>query len=246
MDLFFPDRVAPSRPKPRAAGRSLAPFGVAALVAGFVALAVLVTGGHTAAFDRAVIMALRENGNPADPIGPAWVEEMARDVTALGSYALLGFLLFAVLGYLMLIRKRGMAALMLASVMGGVMLSNLLKLGFDRPRPDVPHAARVFTASFPSGHAMLSAVTFLTLGAILTRVEAKPRVKAYCLVLAIALTAIVGSTRVYLGLHYPTDVLAGWCVGAAWALLCWMAALRLQRRGQVEQPGVEQPGGAEP
>jgi undecaprenyl-diphosphatase len=117
-----------------------------------------------------------------------------------------------------------------------MLLSTLLKLGFERPRPDlVPHAVVVYTASFPSGHAMLSAVTWLTLGALLMRVEPRRRVKAYVLALAVLTTLLVGASRIYLGVHWPTDVLAGWCIGAAWALMCWLAALWLQRRGRVEE-----------
>jgi undecaprenyl-diphosphatase len=126
---------------------------------------------------------------------------------------------------------------MAAAVLGGTAISSLLKMGFDRPRPDIPHAARVFTASFPSGHATLSAVTFLTLGSLLTRVTADRRVKIYFMALAVFLTVLVGVSRVYLGVHFPSDVLAGWCVGAAWAVLCWAGALWSQQRGHVEAPG---------
>jgi undecaprenyl-diphosphatase len=101
---------------------------------------------------------------------------------------------------------------------------------FDRARPDIPTDVKVFSASFPSGHAMLSAVTFLTLGALLAQGSADTRVKAYIAVLAIILTVAVGTTRVYLGVHHATDVLAGWCVGSAWALLCWTVAHWLQPR----------------
>lgn len=219
-------------------GLLLAFLVVACLVLAFGYLAAQVLEGNTAAFDRAVILALRTSGNPADPIGPPWLEEMSRDVTALGSYAFVGFVLAAVLGYLLLIRKRATALLMATAVLGGMALSTLLKIGFNRPRPDlVPHAARVFTASFPSGHATLSAITFLTLAAILTRAEADRRVKAYFVAVAVFLTVAVGLSRIYLGVHYPTDMLAGWCVGSAWAVLCWAVALWLQQRGQVEPPG---------
>jgi undecaprenyl-diphosphatase len=149
-------------------------------------------------------------------------------VTALGSFAFLGLLTAAVAGYLLLVRQRALAVLIVAAAFGGMLLSTLLKLGFDRPRPDVPHLARVFTASFPSGHATLSAVVFLTLGALLARAERKRRVKTYFVALAIFLTVAVGVSRVYLGVHYPSDVLAGWCLGTAWATLCWTAAVWLR------------------
>ncbi len=122
-----------------------------------------------------------------------------------------------------------------------------LKLLFNRPRPEIPGGIQVFTASFPSSHAMLSAVTYLTLGALMTRVAADTRLKAYFMGLAVFLTVVVGLSRVYVGVHYATDVLAGWCVGSAWAVLCWVVALRLQRRGQVEQPGATgEPAGTSP
>jgi undecaprenyl-diphosphatase len=131
--------------------------------------------------------------------------------------------------------KRAAAVLVFASVGGGALLSILLKLMIDRARPDlVPHLADAYTASFPSGHAMLSAVVYLTLGALLSRVEGAARVKIYVLTVAVFLTFVIGISRVYLGVHWPTDVLAGWCAGAAWATLCWRVALALQRRGEVE------------
>ncbi|MBW8268055.1 phosphatase PAP2 family protein [Caldovatus aquaticus] len=204
----------------------------------FFALAEAVLEGETRAFDRAVLLALRARADPSDPAGPRWLEEAARDVTALGSTAILGFATLAVAGYLALARRRAAARLVLVAVAGGALLSSLLKLGFERPRPDlVPHAAAVYTASFPSGHAMLSAVTWLTLGALLMRIEPRRRVKAYVLAMAVLTTLLVGASRIYLGVHWPTDVLAGWSLGAAWALLCWLVALRLQRRGRVEPDG---------
>ncbi len=144
--------------------------------------------------------------------------------------------LLAAAGVLALSRRRAGAVLVLVAIGGGTALSTLFKLGFERPRPDlVPHAVEVYTASFPSGHAMLSAVTWLTLGALLMRVEPRRRVKAYVLAMAVLTTLLVGASRIYLGVHWPTDVLAGWCIGAAWALICWLAALWLQRRGRVEE-----------
>jgi undecaprenyl-diphosphatase len=210
-------------------------FVVAALILGFGLLAEEVVEGDTVAFDRTILLAFRTPGDTANPIGPPWLEEAGRDVTALGSVTFLGFVVVAVLFYLLLVRKRHLALLMAVSVLGGEIIGTVLKIGFERPRPElVAHSARVFTSSFPSAHAIMSAVTFLTVGALLTRAHADRRVKGYFMVLAVLLTVMVGLSRVYLGVHYPTDVLAGWCVGAAWAALCWIAALWLRARGQVE------------
>lgn len=214
----------------------MAVFAGAALLLIFGAIADEVVEGDTERLDRAVLMSFRTPGNPAELIGPPWFEEMIRDLTALGSYAFIIVLLAAALGYLLLIRKYGLALLLLAAEAGGMIISSLLKAGFDRQRPDLDHAARVFTSSFPSAHATLSAVTFLTLGALLTRVNADRGVKVYFLGVAVALTMLVGTSRVYLGVHYPSDVLAGWCIGSAWAIFCWAGALWLQRRGNVERP----------
>jgi len=126
----------------------------------------------------------------------------------------------------------------LAAVLGGVTINSLLKIQFARPRPDlfVP-AAKVFTASFPSGHAALSAITYMTLAALLARMTVSPRLRVYFVAVAITLTFMIGVSRVYLGVHYPTDVLAGWCIGSAWALICWAIMTRLQHRGRIEPPG---------
>jgi undecaprenyl-diphosphatase len=208
------------------------------LLLGFGVLADEVTEGGTADFDRAVLLALRDSGDPANPIGPPWLEEAARDLTALGSTWVLGIIVVLSASYLFLVRKRHAGLLVLAAVIGGALLSHMLKLGFARPRPDiVPQLARVFTASFPSSHAAVSAAVYLTLGVLLARTAAvSVRMKIYFVAVAVVLTLVIGVTRVYLGLHYPSDVMAGWCIGAAWAMLCWAAALYLQRRGEVERP----------
>jgi undecaprenyl-diphosphatase len=204
----------------------------------FVALADEVREGETHILDSRLLLALRDPQDPANPLGPSWLEESARDITGLGGYAILTIMTLAALAYLLMAGKRGAALLVVGAVVGGMLLSTALKFGFERPRPDlVPHATRVYTASFPSGHAMLSAVTYLTLGALLTRVQKRRRVRAFIMGLAVVITLLVGASRVYLGVHWPSDVLAGWSVGAAWASLCWFVALQLQRRGQVEDPG---------
>jgi undecaprenyl-diphosphatase len=175
-------------------------------------------------------------GTLGQPIGPSWLALAARDITSLGGYTVLLLMTLSAIGFLLMVRKPGAALLLLVSIGGGMLLSSGLKELFDRPRPDlVPHAVQVYTLSFPSGHAMLSAVTYLTLGALLARVQPRRRVKAYLLGLGILLTALIGISRVYLGVHWPTDVLAGWCAGSAWAIACWTVALWLQQRGRVER-----------
>jgi undecaprenyl-diphosphatase len=201
----------------------------------FAELGENVVQGETRSFDETVLLALRSPGDRSDPIGPKWFEELARDFTALGGVGVLTCLTLGIAGFLTLQGKRRTMIFLLISVGGGLLLSTLLKHAFDRPRPDlVPHGSLVYTSSFPSGHSMMAAVTYLTLAALLMRTVAGRRVKMYLLVLALLLMVCVGISRVYLGVHWPTDVLAGWTVGAAWAIICWLAARWLQRRGHVE------------
>jgi undecaprenyl-diphosphatase len=194
-----------------------------------------VSNAGTPAFDEWLIVVLRTPGNLADPVGPRWLEEMMRDFTALGSTGVLTVLVLAVAGFLAMTRKGHAALLVLLSVAGGVLVSQTMKWAYARPRPDlVPHSAEVFTASFPSGHSMMSAVVYLTLGALLARTQQDRSVKAYVLAVAVTLTVLVGASRVYLGVHWPTDVLAGWTLGGLWALICLSLMQWLQARGQVE------------
>ncbi len=171
------------------------------------------------------------------PIGPPWLQEMGRDATALGGVGWLAFCTGVVAGYLWLDQRRRMMVFLLAAILGGLLVSGGLKQLFNRPRPDVvPHLSHVFTTSFPSGHSLLSAVVYLTLGSLLAASVSRRRLKAYFITVALLLTFFVGISRVYLGVHYPTDVLAGWMAGLIWALMCWMTAHWLQTRGRVEQP----------
>ena len=201
----------------------------------FAVLADEVAEGDTRAFDERVLLALRAAGDPADPIGPRWFEEMMRDFTAIGGTGVLVLMVLAVAGFLTLTGKGHAALAIIVAVSGGTLLSQTMKWAYARPRPElVPHGAEVYTASFPSGHAMMSAIVYLTLGAMLARTQSSQAVKAYIISVAIFLTVLVGTSRVYLGVHWPTDVLAGWALGALWAIASWLAMLWLQSRGQVE------------
>lgn len=210
-------------------------IGVLVLVFGWLAGEVM--EGDTDAFDRKLLGLFRSTVDPTRPIGPAWLVEMARDVTALGSVSVVAILVLSVMGYLLFAGRPRTASLLVTAVIGGYVVSHLLKMGFERARPDVAaHAARVFTASFPSGHAALSAITYLTMGALLTRITPSHRIRIFFMSVALALTLLIGVSRIYLGVHYPTDVLAGWCLGAAWALASWILMARLQAKGQVSPP----------
>lgn len=216
---------------------------IALCVFAFVQLTAYARGESTAALDEKIILAMRVPGAPSDPVGPPWLEEAGRDLTALGSTSVLLLVVFGASCYLLLQRKRRIAVFVALSVSGGAALSFLLKSGFDRPRPDlVAHHTEVFTSSFPSGHAMSSAVAYLTLGALLARSESNLRVKAFLLGTAAFLTLLIGATRVYLGVHWPTDVVAGWAAGAAWAIAMWALARYLQRRRRLESEAPEPDG----
>jgi undecaprenyl-diphosphatase len=201
----------------------------------FVELADDVLEGDTTSADERLLLMLRSATDPGDPLGPPWFEDAARDITGLGGAAILTLLTFASAAFLALQRRAHLALYLLAAVGGGALLSTLLKLGFDRPRPElVAHGQAVYTSSFPSGHSMLSAIVYLTLGALIANGQTNGAMRLYALGLAVLVAILVGLSRVYLGVHWPTDVLAGWSAGAAWALLCWALAERLRRGGAVE------------
>ena len=187
------------------------------------------------AVDERILLALRNPANVADPLGPPWLEEAGRDLTALGGVAVQFLVVAAGGSYLALRRAYRALILLLLSIGGGILLSSLLKSTFGRDRPHlVPHGSWVYTSSFPSGHSMMSTITYLTLAVLLARIESRLHIKAFLIFVAAAISCLVGVSRVYLGVHWPTDVLAGWSMGTAWALLCLMVMRELQRRGQVE------------
>jgi undecaprenyl-diphosphatase len=202
----------------------------------FIKLADEVTEGGTQHFDEQVLRSLRKANDPGVLRGPHWLFETARDITALGSVAVLSLATLAVLGYLFMTRKRHAMWLVLIATAGGLGLGSILKHVFARPRPTVvPHLQDIGTSSFPSGHSMYSAIVYLTLASLLAPVVPERAAKAYFVVIAMILTFLIGISRMALGVHYPTDVLGGWCVGLTWALLCWLVARQLQRKGAVEK-----------
>jgi undecaprenyl-diphosphatase len=208
----------------------------AALCWGFAELADEVLEGETTSLDERLLLALRSTTDPADPIGPQWFEELGRDFTALGGAGVLSLLSASVVLFLWLVPMHRAAIYVAASAAGAIALSLAAKAAFARPRPDlVPHGSYVYTSSFPSGHSMMAAAVYLTLGLLIAQFVNRRRLRVYCVVVAALVTLGVGASRVYLGVHWPSDVLAGWCIGAAWAMVCWLIATWLQKRGAIEQ-----------
>ncbi len=208
---------------------------------GFAAIADEVMEGESRGFDNWLLSVLRQPSDPSIPIGQPWVLNMARDISALGGTTVITVMTVIVLGFLWMQRKRHIMALVLVAILGGALLSTILKQSFGRERPSVvPHLAQVTSLSFPSGHSMLSAVTYITLGVLLGRITTSRPIKIYWLSVAVFLSFVIGLSRIFLGVHYPTDVLAGWCAGVAWAALCATVVRWLQYRGAIEPPSPAQ------
>ena len=201
---------------------------VTAAIWGFIAVAGEMRENETRYFDERILLAMREPGDTADPIGSGRIEEMARDLTALGGFTLLSGVTLTAFGVALFAGRTRLAVLGLCSVLAGSWATSLLKRGFERPRPDlVEHGTWVNSPSFPSGHSMMSAMVYLTLGILLARTQPKKRVRVFIVTLSILITVLVGVSRVYLGVHWPTDVLAGWMLGGAWAILFWLVAMKI-------------------
>lgn len=210
----------------------------------FIKLADEVKDKDTQNLDERIIIALRRPQNRAIPIGPPWLHEVGRDMTALGGVAVLSGLTLVVAGFLVMRKQYHALWLVLIATFGGLALGTLLKGIIARDRPSVvSHLSYVTTSSFPSGHSMLAAVAYLTLGSLLARLVVEWRVKIYILIVALLVTFLVGVSRVYMGVHYPTDVLAGWSAGLVWSSICWLVARALQHRGAVEPPTEATPTG---
>ncbi|MBC74973.1 MAG: hypothetical protein CME64_03080 [Halobacteriovoraceae bacterium] len=189
---------------------------------GFLEMAEEVEEGETKAIDEKIFFLLREEDDLSNPIGPLWFEEAARDITALGSYTIVSLTTLFTLGLLLLLKKKIEAMFCFLSVVSGTGLIHFLKIGFDRPRPDaVSHLVNVSTASFPSGHSTMAFVIFLSLTFLATRSLPSKATKIYVVLTSVFIASMIGFSRVYLGVHWPSDVLAGMCLGFFWALL-WL------------------------
>ena len=199
---------------------------------------------HTAGFDRVVLLAFRVPGHPNVLAGPRWLQECARDVTALGGFTVLTLVTVMAVSLLAMQRRRLQALILASTVVLAQILAAVIKLMADRPRPDIAaHFDLVYSSSFPSGHSTMSPVVYLTLAVIMGAGEPRREVRVLMFACAVAVTIAVGLSRVYLGVHWPTDVLAGWALGSAIALVSMtvlkLTARRLHQGGDVVRPAEE-------
>lgn len=197
----------------------------------FLKLASEVMEGDTQSMDTRIVRALRKADDPSKPIGPPWIEGVLEDLTALGGPTVTWLVMLSLTGYLLLQTKYRTALFVFVTAASGDLVNHAIKGVFARARPTVvPHLRDAFSTSFPSGHSMESAIVYLTLAAMLMRIVDGRVTKAYCLGLAVLITGLVGVSRVFLGVHYPTDVIGGWIIGLFWASLCWLAAQHYEVR----------------
>jgi len=204
----------------------------------FTYVAKEVVSGESKGFDEMTLNYLRHDGKILLD-EQTWLTGMMIDITALGGTTIIFMITAAVVFYLLIQKQYEFMWLILIATIGGAILSFGLKELFARERPQlIYHLLTVKSLSFPSGHAMMSSVVYLTQGALLAKVRSNKNLRVYILLVAIILVFLIGISRIYLGVHYPTDVLAGWSVGLAWASLCWLAVKYLQKR-KVQKSKIE-------
>jgi undecaprenyl-diphosphatase len=209
-------------------------LGACILLFVFLSLAGEVMEGDTQSMDTKIVRALRKADDPSKPIGPPWTADVLEDLTALGGPTVTWLVMLSLTGYLLLETKYRTALVVFVTAASGDLVNYAIKGVFSRARPTVvPHLRDAFSTSFPSGHSMESAIVYLTLAAMLMRIVEGRVTKAYCLGLAVLITFLVGVSRVFLGVHYPTDVIGGWIIGLFWASLCWLAAQHYEVRAGI-------------
>lgn len=197
----------------------------------FISIADEMAEGEIRNLDETLFLALRVTGDPSTLLGPGWLQETAVEVTAVGGFPLIIFTVAAVAGFFVVTKRYGAALFAVLSVGSGALLSLTLKQYYARPRPDlVDPLDAVHTSSFPSGHALVTTVAYLTLAALVISFLEDRRARAYVLSVAVFVAVMVGVSRVYLGVHWPSDVAAGWALGAAWASFSWLIMHMLKLR----------------
>ncbi len=201
----------------------------------FAVLASEVLEDETTAFDQTILQAFRD-GNGM-PVGPGWLKATVLNLSALGSVAVVTLIVVLAATFLVLVKRRGEALLLVATSVGATLTLVVLKTVFGRERPTVVSAlATEVDLSFPSGHSLIASAIYPTLGLLLARTFKDQHLKVFVLAAAACLTLMIGFTRIYIGVHYPTDVLGGWMLGLSWAILCALVSQRLRPPGIKVSP----------
>ena len=205
---------------------------IGALVLTFILIGNAVGGGIDQ-LDKNILLAMRDA--PDDPWGPHWFEAGMQHLSALGSIAVTGLVAIIAVLFLLVGRKPRLALLVVMCAVGTLIAMAVLKGLYDRPRPTVvTHVESIKSLSFPSGHSMIAAALYLTLAVLVARAMPDRRLRRFTVAIGATIAMLVGVTRMYLGVHYPSDVLGGWTVGVTWALVCGVVARRLEKSGTVE------------
>lgn len=202
----------------------------------FLVITGVVVSGSTRHFDEMIVTAFRESGNVSRPKGPYALVGIMRDITSLGGATFVTLTTLIVAVYLLLQKKRRSLMLVLLATLGGGLLESVLKTLIARQRPGpLFQLMPEYSHSFPSGHSMMSAVVYLSLAVLLARIQKRRAIRIYVIIVALFLTFIIGVSRIYLGVHYPTDVLAGWSLGLAWASFVWFLSWKLELKDKKEE-----------
>ena len=213
-------------------------FLVAGLIVGiagtaaFVALASEVREGETQGFDEAVIRWIGAHHSPL-------LDRAMLEVTALGTGVTVLMIVVIAALFLTLNQHKYSAILLLVATTGGLVLNGVLKLGFERPRPSifVPVVDTV-SSSFPSGHAMSSAIVYGTVAYLAARLHRRRWARWLVMMFALIVIVLISFSRMYLGVHYPSDVLAGVIIGLAWAGFCMATLEAIQRYALRRAPRI--------
>lgn len=204
-------------------------------LSGFAALAGEMRESETARWDMAALH-LAQQWRAAHPMGLA----VMRELSSLGSTPVMTLFTVLAAGYLCTVGRPARAVAVSLAMISAALAVTALKMGFGRARPDPIFAALVQDGlSFPSGHTSMSAVFYLTAGVLLAQRQEGLRVRAFLIGIAAFMTVLIGVTRVMLGVHWASDVLAGWAFGAGWAALWfWIAShLRDARAARAGRDG---------
>lgn len=204
------------------------------LVGGLALVGLLLVGlwfeiaeGDAVAVDRAILLFFRTPESPHAMIGPPWLRQAMLDITTLGGTTVITLLIAGSAGFMLMRHAYRIAALIVGATIGGSLIVSALKGWLERPRPElVDHLVSATSMSFPSGHAANSAIVYLTIAVLFMRFEPRLSSRLFVLGAAISIVTAIGISRVALGVHWPSDVLAGWLFGTGWACF-WALIVKL-------------------